>query len=165
MPASRISSDVMRSIRACASCPAARFSRSACHASTVPSKAVRRRFSKKISREATSRTNMRSWLTNRSVPSYRRSTRSSASRLKTSRWFVGSSRIRKFASETKSDARLVLARSPPDKTFTGLNTSSARMFRFASTVRTSDSGKTLARMTFSSTVFSVSSTSSWFWPK
>ena len=57
---------------------------------------------------------VRSWVTTTSVPSYARSACSSCSTASRSRWFVGSSRTRRFTSRACSSARCALVRSPGD---------------------------------------------------
>ena len=72
-----------------------------------------------------------------------------ASRVYTSRWLVGSSRISRLISRANREAWATLAFSPPESTFRGLNTSSPRRFSRARMVRTVLSGTTLSARAFS----------------
>ena len=69
-------------------------------------------------RSGTASSSARSCDTRRTVPGNASSAASSASRLSRSRWFVGSSRTRKFAPEATRSASARRRRSPPDSAVT-----------------------------------------------
>ncbi len=69
-------------------------------------------------RSGTASRSARSCETTRRVPGNASSAASSASRLSMSRWFVGSSRTRKFAPDATSSASESLRRSPPESAVT-----------------------------------------------
>ena len=69
-------------------------------------------------RSGTASRSARSWETMSTVPGNASSAASSASRLSRSRWFVGSSRTRKFAPEATSSASASRRRSPPESAVT-----------------------------------------------
>src|SRR4051812_28330836 len=73
------------------------------------------------SRWATASSRARSCETSRTVPGKASSAPSSASRLSRSRWFVGSSRTRKFAPEATASASASRRRSPPESTVTAFS--------------------------------------------
>ena len=76
------------------------------------------RSSKATIRSGTASSSARSWETSRIVPGKASSAASSASRDSTSRWFVGSSRMRKFDPDATSSASASRRRSPPESAVT-----------------------------------------------
>ena len=75
-------------------------------------------------RSATASSRARSWETSSTVAGKFSSAASSASRDSRSRWFVGSSRTRKFAPDATTTASASRRRSPPESTATGFSCAS-----------------------------------------